>query len=49
MTTPAVTIDAGPLSRSTREPALLRRLIARPDGLFGLLIIVVFVVLALIP
>jgi peptide/nickel transport system permease protein len=49
MTTPAATIDAGTLSRPRRDPALLRRLIARPDGLVGLLIIVVFVVLAAIP
>ena len=49
MTTPAATIDAGTLSRPTREPALLRRLIARPDGLFGLIIIATFVVLAAIP
>ena len=49
MTAPAATIDAGPVSRPTREPALLRRLIARPDGLIGLVIIVFFVVLAVIP
>ena len=49
MTAPAATIDAGPVSRPTREPALIRRLIARPDGLIGLVIIVFFVVLAVIP
>jgi len=49
MTAPAATVDAGPLSRPAREPSLLRRLIARPDGLIGLVIIVFFVVLAAIP
>ena len=49
MTTPAATIDAGAVPRPAREPRLLRRLVARPDGLVGLLIIVVFVVLAAIP
>lgn len=49
MTTPAATIDAATLARPNREPALLRRLIARPDGLVGLLIIVIFIVLAAIP
>ena len=48
MTTPAATIDAGTLARPDREPALLRRLVARPDGLLGSLIIAVFVVLAAI-
>ena len=49
MTAPAATVDAGPLARPAREPSLLRRLIARPDGLFGLVIIAIFVVLAAIP
>lgn len=49
MTTPAATIDAGPVSLRAREPSLARQLVARRDGLFGLAIIVVFVVLAAIP
>ena len=49
MTTPAVTIDGGPVSLPAREPSLARQLVARRDGLFGLVIIAVFVVLAAIP
>jgi peptide/nickel transport system permease protein len=49
MTAPAATVDAGSISRPAREPSLLRRLIARPDGLLGLVIIAIFVVLAAIP
>jgi peptide/nickel transport system permease protein len=49
MTTPAATIDAGPVPLPAREPSLARQLVARRDGLFGLVIIVVFVVLAAIP
>ncbi|HET9085821.1 MAG TPA: ABC transporter permease [Candidatus Limnocylindrales bacterium] len=49
MTAPAATVDAGPVSRPAREHSLLRRLIARPDGAFGLVIIAIFVVLAAIP
>ena len=49
MTTPAATIDAGPVSLPAREPSLARQLVARRDGLFGLVIIAVFVVLAAIP
>ena len=49
MTTPAATIDVAPLAPVAREPHLLRRLVSRSDGLFGLIILVIFVVLALIP
>jgi len=49
MTTPAATIDVVPLAPPAREKSLIWRLIARPDGLFGLVILVVFVVLAAVP
>jgi peptide/nickel transport system permease protein len=49
MTTPAATMDAGPVSSPAREPSLARQLLARRDGLFGLVIIAIFVVLAAIP
>lgn len=46
MTTRAATVDLAPLAPSEH---LLRRIIARPDGLFGLVILIVFTVLALLP
>ena len=49
MTAPAATIDVAPPAPRAREASLVRRLIARPDGLIGLVIIVFFVVLAAIP
>jgi peptide/nickel transport system permease protein len=49
MTTPAATADAiGPATR-VADPSLLRRLVGRRDGLFGLAILGVFIVLALFP
>jgi peptide/nickel transport system permease protein len=49
VTSPAATVDAIALAPPAREARLLRRLLARPDGLFGLIILVIFVVLAAIP
>jgi peptide/nickel transport system permease protein len=52
VTAPAVPADAGPgaVARpASRKPSVLRQLLARPDGLAGFVILVVFTVLALIP
>ncbi|HSL77701.1 MAG TPA: hypothetical protein VK867_12210, partial [Candidatus Limnocylindrales bacterium] len=49
MTTPAATIDLAPLAPAAPSEHLLRRLVSRPDGLFGLAILIVFTVLALLP
>lgn len=49
MTTPAATVDLAPIAPAAASEHLLRRLIARPDGLFGLVILVVFTVLAIVP
>ena len=43
VTAPAATVDVAPLAPPAREASLLRRLVGRPDGLFGLAILVVFV------
>lgn len=49
MTTPAVTIDAGGLAPPAPARHLVRRLLGRPDGLFGIAILAVFALLAAIP
>ena len=49
MTTPAATVDLAPLAPAAPSEHLLRRIVARPDGLFGLIILVLFAVLALVP
>ncbi len=49
MTTPAATVDLAPLAPAAPSEHLLRRIVGRPDGLFGLAILVVFTILAAIP
>jgi peptide/nickel transport system permease protein len=49
MTAPAVMIDAGGLVPAVPTRHLLRRLVSRPDGLIGVVILVIFAVLAVIP
>ena len=49
MTTPAATVDLAPIATAAPSEHLLRRLVARPDGLFGLVILVVFTLLAFVP
>jgi peptide/nickel transport system permease protein len=52
VTAPAVPADGGSgavLRPASRKPSLLRQLLARPDGMAGFVILVVFTVLALVP
>ena len=49
MTTPAATVDLAPLAPAAPSEQLLRRLVARPDGLFGLVILIAFTILAFLP
>lgn len=49
MTTPAATVDLAPIAPAAPAGHLLRRIMSRPDGLFGLAILVAFTVLAAIP
>jgi peptide/nickel transport system permease protein len=49
VTTPAATVDLAPLAPAAPADHLLRRIVARPDGLLGLVILIVFTVLALMP
>ena len=49
MTTPAATVDLAPLAPAAPSEHLLRRIVSRPDGLFGIAILVVFTVLAAVP
>jgi peptide/nickel transport system permease protein len=52
VTAPAVPADGGPgaVARPAgRKPSVLRQVLARPDGMAGFVILVVFTVLALVP
>ncbi len=52
MTAPAVPAGAGPgavAQPASRRPSVLRQVLARPDGMAGFVILVVFTVLALVP
>ena len=49
MTTPAATIDLAPLAPAAPAEHLFRRIVSRPDGLFGMVILVLFTVLAIAP
>jgi peptide/nickel transport system permease protein len=49
VTTPAATVDLAPLAPTAPADHLFRRIVSRPDGLFGLVILAVFTVLAAVP
>jgi peptide/nickel transport system permease protein len=49
VTTPAATVDVAPLAPAAPSPHILRKIVGRPDGLFGLAILIIFTILAAIP